>query len=90
LSASAEQIDPPQLTRLAADPMWRQSHPNGLSERDFEALSSSTLAVWQPANGMTDASAYRANVAQTPAGAGLFARVAKAFRAGGASRTSTN
>ena len=49
LAAVAFQIDYPSpvLASAAADPAWRLSHPNGLTERELEAASSSALAMWQ-------------------------------------------
>jgi hypothetical protein len=35
----------PVLRNTAASPTWRQSHPNGLTERELQALSSSSLAA---------------------------------------------
>src|SRR6266542_2981960 len=35
----------PVLRNAAASPTWRQSHPNGLTERELQALSSSSLAA---------------------------------------------
>jgi hypothetical protein len=39
----------PMLRSTAATPTWRQSHPNGLTERELQALSSSDLSAsaWQ-------------------------------------------
>jgi len=33
------------VSNVAADPSWRQSHPNGLPERELQALSSSGLSA---------------------------------------------
>ena len=35
----------PVLRNAAAGPTWRQSHPNGLTELELQALSSSSLAA---------------------------------------------
>jgi hypothetical protein len=35
----------PVVRTLAAGPTWRQSHPNGLTERELQALSSSDLSA---------------------------------------------
>jgi hypothetical protein len=35
----------PVLGNTAASPTWRQSHPNGLSERELQALSASDLSA---------------------------------------------
>jgi hypothetical protein len=39
------QFNRPVYSTAPADPSWRQSHPNGLTERDLQALSSSGLAA---------------------------------------------
>src|ERR1700674_2903022 len=41
----------PVFSNAPAVPWWRQSHPNGPTERELQALSSSTLAIWQLPNG---------------------------------------
>jgi hypothetical protein len=38
----------PVVSNAAAAPSWRQSHPNGLSDRELQALSSSGLAASAP------------------------------------------
>jgi hypothetical protein len=35
----------PVFSAAPADPSWRQSHPNGLTERELQALSSSDLSA---------------------------------------------
>jgi hypothetical protein len=35
----------PMYSSAPADPAWRQSHPNGISERDLQALSSSSISA---------------------------------------------
>jgi len=35
----------PALRNTAASPTWRQSHPNGLSERELQAMSASDLSA---------------------------------------------
>jgi hypothetical protein len=35
----------PVFSAAPADPSWRQSHPNGISERDLQALSSSSVSA---------------------------------------------
>jgi hypothetical protein len=35
----------PVFSKVAADPSWRQSHPNGISEHDLQALSSSSVSA---------------------------------------------
>ena len=39
------QFKRPAFSKEPADPSWRQSHPNGLTERDLQALSSSDLSA---------------------------------------------
>jgi hypothetical protein len=39
------QFKGPVFSKVAADPSWRQSHPNGISERDLQALSSSSVSA---------------------------------------------
>ena len=36
----------PVFSKVPADPSWRQSHPNGLTERELQALSSSDLSAF--------------------------------------------
>ena len=36
----------PVLRNTAATPTWRQSHPNGLTERELQALSASDLSAF--------------------------------------------
>jgi len=83
---------PPVFASAAADPSWRQSHPNGLTERELEALSSSTLASWQLPSGSgytVSASTDPANVAQTPSKETFAARLARAFRREGGTQAGT-
>jgi hypothetical protein len=35
----------PVISKVPTDPSWRQSHPNGISERDLQALSSSSVSA---------------------------------------------
>jgi hypothetical protein len=35
----------PMYSSAPADPTWRQSHPHGISERDLQALSSSSVSA---------------------------------------------
>src|ERR1700675_4978824 len=63
------QFNRPVVGNAPAAPSWRQSHPNGLTERELQALSSSTLAIWQAPDGSANtatASTNEATVAQTP------------------------
>ncbi len=72
----------PVLASAPADPLWRQSHPNGLSERELQALSSSNLASWQIPNGSgytASASTDLGNAAWTPSKEAFSARLAKFF-----------
>jgi len=39
------QFNRPVFSKVPADPSWRQSHPNGLTERELQALSSSDLSA---------------------------------------------
>ena len=77
----------PVPRNAVASPTWRQSHPNGLTEPELQALSASTLAVWQAPNGSADtatASIDRATVAQTPSKETFAARLVKFFQPNGA------
>ena len=42
------QFNRPVVSNAPAAPSWRQSHPNGLSDRELQALSSSGLAASPP------------------------------------------
>jgi hypothetical protein len=42
------QFNRPVVSNAPAAPSWRQSHPNGLSDRELQALSSSGLAASAP------------------------------------------
>src|SRR5213593_4543937 len=50
----------------SADPAWRQSHPNGLSEREFQALSSEGPAWHQPNQSATSALASTNDATNMP------------------------
>jgi hypothetical protein len=39
------QFKGPVFSKVPADPSWRQSHPNGISEHDLQALSSSSVSA---------------------------------------------
>ena len=81
----AARLNRPVFSNTPADPSWRRSHPNGLTERELQALSSSTLAVWQVPNGSgstASASTDVANVAQTPSTETFSARLARFLRPG--------
>src|SRR5258708_7391598 len=70
----------PVLRNAAANPTWRQSHPNGPTERELQALSSSTLAAWQMPSGSgytASASTDQADVAQNPGKETFTARLAR-------------
>ena len=41
----AARFNRPVFSNAPADPSWRQSHPNGLTERELQALSSSGLSA---------------------------------------------
>ena len=40
------QVNRPVYSKAPADPTWRRSHPNGLTERELQALSSSNLSAF--------------------------------------------
>jgi hypothetical protein len=42
---NAARFNRPAFSNVPADPSWRQSHPNGLTERELQALSSSDLSA---------------------------------------------
>ena len=72
----------PVFSNTPADPSWRQSHPNGLTDRELAALGSSTLSRWQAPNGSANAasaSTDQANVAQNPSKETFSARLARFF-----------
>lgn len=76
------QFNRPVVSNAPATPSWRQSHPNGLTERELQGLSSSTLAVWQSPNASENtatASTNDATVAQTPSKETFSARLARFF-----------
>ena len=72
-------IKRPVFSKAPADPTWRQSHPNGLTEPELQALSSSSLAMWQNPNGSGIAS-DRSNVAQNPNKETFSTRLVNFFR----------
>jgi hypothetical protein len=43
--AESTRFNRPVFSATPADPSWRQSHPNGLTERELQALSSSDLSA---------------------------------------------
>jgi hypothetical protein len=52
LAASASQFDNANVFIDApSDPSWRQTHPNGLTNRELQAAGASSLAAWQLPNG---------------------------------------
>src|SRR6266571_739003 len=63
----------PARVNTAVNTNWRQSHPNGLSERELQAAAASSMAMWQLPNGMGAGSA-ESNVAQTPSRATSLTR----------------
>ena len=69
----------PVPRNTAAGPTWRQSHPNGLTELELQALSSSSLAMWQSPNGSGIAT-DRSSVAQGPNKETFSSRLANFFR----------
>jgi hypothetical protein len=79
---NAARFNRPVFSNVPADPSWRQSHPNGLTERELQALSSSSLAIWQSPTGSgstVSASTGEANVAQTRSKETFSARLARFF-----------
>jgi hypothetical protein len=46
--ANSAQFNRPVFSNAPASPSWRQSHPNGLTDRELQALSSSGLAASAP------------------------------------------
>jgi hypothetical protein len=44
-AAESTQFNRLVFSNAPADPSWRQSHPNGLTERELQALSSSDLSA---------------------------------------------
>jgi hypothetical protein len=88
LSAFEAQVNPQVFAAAPADPTWRSSHPNGLTEREFQALSSSSLALWQLPSGSGVVSA-QSSVAEDPTKGTLSARLTNFFRSTGDTRTST-
>ena len=81
-NGNAARFNRPVFSNVPADPSWRQSHPNGLTERELQALSSSSLAIWQSPTGSgntASASTDQANVAQTPSKETFSARLARFF-----------
>ena len=76
------QFKRPVFSNAPADPTWRQSHPNGLTDRELVALGSSTLSRWQAPNGSANtasASTDQVNVAQSPSKETFSARLARFF-----------
>ncbi len=43
--AESGRFNRPVFSNAPTDPSWRQSHPNGLTERELQALSSSDLSA---------------------------------------------
>ena len=77
----------PMLRNTAASPTWRQSHPNGLTDHELQALSASSLAIWQVPNGSANtatASIDKATVAQIPSKETFSARLARFIHPEGA------
>ena len=65
---------------------WRQRHPNGLTERELQALSSSSLASWQA----PDRSRAMANVAESPSKETISAQITKFLNSGGGTPAGTH
>ena len=81
LSAAAGQLNP-VVASAPADPAWRQS-PQNPSERELQALSSSSLARWGLPNVET-------NVAQNPGKETFSARLARLFHPESGTPTGAN
>ena len=82
----------PVFSNAPVDSSWRQSHPNGLTERELQALSSSTLASWQFPNGSKNtvsASTDQADVTQAPSKETFSVRLARFFRPDGGTPAGT-
>src|SRR6266571_324337 len=87
------QFNRPVFSKASVDPSWRQSHPNGLTERELQAMSSSSLAMWQRPNGSENtatASVDWTNVAQTPSKETFSARLSKFFNPESGTQATTN
>ena len=88
------QFNRPVFSKPSVDPSWRQSHPNGLTERELQALSSSGLSsAWQLPNGSENtatASTDQTNVAQNRSKETLSARLARFFRPESGTQAGTN
>jgi hypothetical protein len=82
LSAVVAQLNTQVFAAAPADPAWRQSHPNGLTERELQSLSSSSLALWHG----PEVAADQTNAA---AGGEYFAARLKHFFNSGASAKAT-
>jgi len=84
----------PVFSNVPADPSWRQSHPNGLTERELQALSSSGLSsAWQLPNGWENtatASTDQTNVAHNRSKETLSARLARFFHPESGTQAGTN
>ena len=73
----------PVFSKVPVGPSWRQSHPNGLTESELIALSSSSVSRWRlPSGSGYTASPDQANVAQNPSKETFSARLARFFRPG--------
>ena len=86
------QVNRPVYSRAPADPTWRRSHPNGLTESELLALSSSSLARWQLPNGSQNtalAPTDRAQLAQNPSKETFLARLARFFHPDGGTHAGT-
>jgi len=88
--APAYQLEAPVFDN--APSAWRQAHPNGLSEREFMALSSEAPAWQLPNQSQTSAlaSTNEGSVAKSAAKEPLGTRIANFFHVTQASTTSAN
>ena len=74
-------LDKPVFTSIASDPTFKQIHPSGLTERELQAASSSSLAIWQPP-ARSGGGAATTNVARSPSTEPVAAGLAAFFRPG--------
>ena len=65
-------LNPTVISTASADPAFKQSHPNGLTEPEFQALSSDGPA-WQASAGARVAPVATVEMAATPNAANLAA-----------------
>ena len=82
-------LDKPVFTSIASDPTFKQMHPSGLTERELQAASSSSLAMWElPAR--SGAGAATSNVARSPGTEPLAGGLAPFLRPGSGKMGASN